>query len=161
MTEPTRWDPDALRRRINDYAPYVGARIEVTHVAADAGEIRVRMPLVPENENLVGTQFGGSLYAMVDPHLMILLAHRLGPDYTVWDRSAAIDFLRPGRGTVHSTIRILDEDVDRIRKATADGSKHHPEWTLDIVDHAGEVVARVRKVLYVRRRPGGGGAEAR
>ena len=146
------WDPDALRRRINEYAPYVGARIEVTHVAEDASEIRVRMPLEESNANLVGTHFGGSLYSMVDPHLMILLIQRLGPEFVVWDRSATIEFLRPGRGTVHAAVRVSEAEVASIREATKDGERHLPEWTIDVTSDDGEVVARVRKTLYVRRR---------
>ena len=146
------WDAEALRQRINTYPPYAGARIEVTHVATDASELRVRMPLVPENENLVGTQFGGSLYSMVDPHLMILLMERLGSDYVVWDKSATIQFLRPGRGTVHATITVTEEEVERVRQATRDGSPHEPEWDLSITDEAGKRVAHVRKKLWVRRR---------
>ncbi|MEN8374062.1 MAG: DUF4442 domain-containing protein [Gemmatimonadota bacterium] len=145
------WDPVGLRDRINGYPPYVGARIEVTHIAADASEIRVRMPLVESNTNLVGTHFGGSLYAMVDPHLMILLKQRLGPEYVVWDRAATIDFLRPGKGTVHATILVTDEEVEAIRSATESGGKDLPEWTLAISDDEGEVVATVLKTLYVRR----------
>jgi acyl-coenzyme A thioesterase PaaI-like protein len=146
------WDPEALRRRINAYPPYAGARIEATWIAPDASEIRVRMPLEESNANLVGTHFGGSLYAMVDPHLMILLMERLGPDHLVWDRRAAIDFLKPGRGTVRATIRLTDAEVDAIRAATRDGGKHLPEWVVDVVDEEDEVVARVTKTLYIRRR---------
>ena len=152
------WHPDRLRRRLEAYPPYRGAGIRVPYVAEDASEIRVEMPLTDENVNLVGTHFGGSLYAMVDPHLMILLMARLGPAYVVWDREAHIDFVRPGRGTVRSTIRVTDEEVAAIRAATSDGDKHLPEWTLDIIDDDDQVVARVRKVLYVRlrREPSGG-----
>ena len=142
-----------MQYRINEYPPYVGAGIEATHVAEDASEIRVRMPLTEGNANLVGTHFGGSLYAMVDPHLMILLSQRLGPEYVVWDRSAAIEFVRPGRGTVYATIRVTDAEVDRIRAATDDGSKYLPEWTLEVVDDDGDVVASIRKTLYIRRQP--------
>lgn len=152
------WDPEALRQRLNAYPPYAGARIEVTHVAEDASEIRVRMPLEESNVNLVGTHFGGSLYAMVDPHLMILLIQRLGPEYVVWDRAAAIDFLRPGRGTVHASVAVSDAEVDAIRAWAADGEKHLPQWTLEIVDDEGELVATVLKTLYVRKKPQGGRA---
>lgn len=147
------WDEASLRDRINTYPPYVGAGIEVTYVAPDASELRVEMPLTATNENVVGTHFGGSLYAMVDPHLMLLLQVRLGPGYVVWDKAAEIDFVRPGRGTVASTIRVSDDDVRSIREATANGEKHFPEWTLDVLDEEGEVVTRVRKVLYVRKAP--------
>ena len=97
--------------------------------------------------------FGGSLYAMVDPHLMILLVQRLGPEFVVWDRAPTIDSLRPGRGTVHAQVRITDAEVAAIREATQNGEKHLPDWTADVTDDAGEVVARVQKTLYVRRFP--------
>ena len=142
---------EAMRERLNAYPPYAGAGIVVTHVAADGSEIRVRMPLTERNRNLVGTHFGGSLYAMVDPHLMILLMRRLGPGYVVWDKSAVIDFRRPGRGTVHATIRVTDTQVDAIVAATANGDRHLPEWTLEILDDDGALVATVHKTLYVRR----------
>lgn len=157
---PDSWDPEALKERINRYPPYVGARIEVTHIADDASEIRVRMPLEEANTNLVGTHFGGSLYAMVDPHLMILLIRRLGSEYVVWDKSATIDFVRPGTGTVRATIRVTDAEVDAIRAATRDGEKHLPEWTLRIVDEDEETVATVVKKLYVRRKPRGSASRA-
>jgi acyl-coenzyme A thioesterase PaaI-like protein len=124
----------------------------VTHVADDASEIRVEMPLTDRNVNLVGTHFGGSLYSMVDPHLMILLVQRLGPGYVVWDKAASIDFRKPGTGTVHATIRVTEEEVEAIRAATAGGEKHLPQWTLDVWDEDGEVVATVLKTVYVRPR---------
>ncbi len=54
-------------------------------------KLGVEMPLTDRNANFVGTHFGGSLYSMVDPHLMVLLIHRLGPDYVVRDKEANID----------------------------------------------------------------------
>ena len=147
------WDPEIIRTRVQAYAPYAGAGILVTHIAEDASEVRVEMPLTESNVNVVGTHFGGSLYAMVDPHLMLLLMHRLGPDYIVWDKEAHVDFKKPGVGTVRATIRITDEEVEAIRSVTASGEKHLPQWTLSVVDEQDEVVATVLKTLYVRRRP--------
>ena len=146
------WNPEALRARLHTYPPYAGVGVLVTHIAEDASEVRVEMPLTDSNVNLVGTHFGGSLYSMVDPHLMILLIQRLGPDYVVWDQEANIDFRKPGLGTVHATIRITDEEVEAIRSATADGDRHLPQWTLAILDEQDEVVATVLKTLYVRRK---------
>ncbi len=146
------WNPEALRARLHTYPPYAGAGVLVTHIAEDASEVRVEMPLTDRNVNLVGTHFGGSLYSMVDPHLMILLIQRLGPDYVVWDKDANLEFRKPGRVTVHATIRITDEEVEAIRSATANGDKHLPQWTLAILDEQDEVVATVLKTLYVRRK---------
>ena len=146
------WNPEALRARLHTYPPYAGAGVLVTHIAEDASEGRVEMPLTDRNVNLVGTHFGGSLYSMVDPHLMLLLVQRLGPDYLVWDKEANINFRKPGVGTVHATIRITDEEVEAIRSATANGDKHLPQWTLAILDEQDEVVATVHKTLHVRRK---------
>ncbi len=146
------WNPEALRTRLHAYPPYAGAGIVVTHIAQDASEIRVEMPLTDRNVNLVGTHFGGSLYSMVDPHLMILLIRRLGPDYVVWEKEAHIDFRKPGLATMYATIRITDEELEAIRSATAKGDKHLPRWRLTILDEHHEVVATVLKTLYVRRK---------
>jgi hypothetical protein len=87
---------------------------------------------------------------MIDPHLMLLLMQLLGPEYTVWDKGAEIEFVRPGRGTVTAMITISDADLDEIRKYTAGGRKYLPEFNLIIVDDNGMVVAKVKKILYVR-----------
>jgi len=126
--------------------------VPVTHITEDASEVRGGMPLTERNVNLVGTHFGGSLYSMVDPHLMLLLIKRLGPEYVIWDIEANIRFQKPGVGTVRATIRITDEEVEAIRTATATGDKHLPQWTLEVLDEEGEVVATVLKTLYVRRK---------
>ena len=146
------WHPDTLMCSINAWGPYAGAGIRVMHIAEDATEVRVEMPLTEHNRNLVGTHYGGSLYSMIDPHLMILMVQRLGPEYVVWDRTARIDFLRPGVGTVSATIRLTDEDVERARAETADGQKYLPEFEIEIVGADGEIVALAHKTLYVRRK---------
>ena len=61
------------------------------------------MRLTSWNRNFVGTHFGGSLYSMCDPFFVLILSAALGRDYVVWDKAAAIRFLRPGRGTVKAT----------------------------------------------------------
>jgi len=149
-----RWfaSASALRRVLNLYPPYLGAGIKVTHIAEDFSGASVQMRLHWYNRNYVGTHFGGSLYSMVDPMYMLLLMRRLGSGYLVWDKSATIEFLRPGRGTVSAKFELTDAQLEEIRQATAEGDKYLPTWDLDIVGEDGEVVARVHKVLYVRKK---------
>jgi hypothetical protein len=110
------------------------------------------MRLTWYNRNVVGTHFGGSLYSMVDPHLMLLLMGALGPDYVVWDKAASIDFEKPGKGRVHAVVQLTDAELDSIRQQTAGGAAFRPQFAIDIRDEAGDVVATVGKVLHVRRR---------
>lgn len=149
-----RWfaSSGALRRLLTLYPPYLGAGIRVTHIAPDFRSAMVEMRQRWYNRNYVGTHFGGSLYSMVDPMYMLLLMRRLGSGYLVWDKSASIEFVRPGRGTVTARFEMSDERLKEIQAATASGDKYLPTWDVEVVDSEGEVVARVHKVLYVRRK---------
>lgn len=155
MSKLRHWisSPSGIRKIINVYGPYLGAGVRVTHIADDYRSASVEMKLNWYNTNYVGTHFGGSLYSMVDPMYMLLLMNRLGKDYVVWDKSASIEFVRPGRGTVSAHFEVTDARLEEIIQATADGKKYLPEWDVNITDEQGELVAKVRKVLYVRRKP--------
>jgi acyl-coenzyme A thioesterase PaaI-like protein len=141
-----------MRRAFTIFAPYLGAGVRVEYIADDFSEARVSMSLRWYNTNYVGTHFGGSLYSMTDPFFMLLLMNRLGRDYIVWDKAAAIDFIRPGKGKVTAHFRLTDAMLEDVRQHTAGGEKYLPVWPVEIRDEAGELVARVDKTLYIRRK---------
>ena len=87
---------------------------------------------------------------MTDPFWMLLALHALPRDYIVWDKAAEIEFVKPGRSTVYAEFRIDDHVFDEIKAAAAGGDKVLRWFDTDVVDDTGEVVARVRKQLYVR-----------
>ena len=141
-----------FRRLMNLWPPFFFAGIRVVHIAEDWREVAVEMRLGRLNRNYVGTHFGGSLFAMTDPFYMLMLLRVLGRDYVVWDKSATIDFVKPGRGTVTARFRLEEERLAEIRAAAADGSKVLPIFHCDVRDAEGEVVARLDRTLYVRRK---------
>lgn len=147
-----RRDPMRLLKWINWYPPFLGMNIRVVYTAPDFQTIRVQSKLARRNLNAVGTHFGGTLYAMCDPFFMLILMHALGDEYIVWDKAAHIQFLRPGRGTVTATFYIPPERVAEIRAAADRGEKIEPTLTVDVVDEQNETVARVEKLLYVRKK---------
>ncbi len=138
-------------RLLSLYPPYLGAGIRV-RAAADLRTFEVRMKLNRFNRNYVGTQFGGSLYSMCDPFFMLILAEALGRGYIVWDKAATIRFRRPGRGTVRATFHIPPERIAEIRVAADAQGKIEPTFEVAVLDDAGEVVAEVEKLLYVRKK---------
>ncbi len=142
-----------MRWWLNLYGPYVGAGVSVERISADFSEADVVMRLRPWNRNAVGTHFGGSLYSMVDPFYMLLLMRTLGKDYIVWDQAAQIDFVSPGRGSVRAHFRLDPARVEQIRREAAAGQAVRPELVVEVLGEEGQVVARVRKVLYVRLKP--------
>lgn len=143
-----------LRLLMNLWPPFIGAGIHVERISPDYLEASVRMRLGLLNRNYMGTHFGGSLFAMTDPFFALLVMHNLGRRYVVWDRASSIDYLLPGRGTVRAHFRISAAQIEDIRRATAGGDKYEPSFTVDVVNRQNEVVARVHKTLYIRRKPG-------
>jgi len=144
--------PAALRLLFNCYPPYMMTGITVREIAPDWRRVVVQMGLHWYNRNYFGTHFGASLYAMTDPFYVIMLARNIGPDYVVWDRAAHIDFLRPGRGRMTASFELSPAMIETVIAATAGGDKYEPTWPVEVHDEAGEVVTRVAKTLYVRRK---------
>ena len=149
-----RMAPRLLQLLVNIWPPYLGAGIRVRHVAHDYRSVTVEVPLRWYNRNYVGTQFGGSLYAMADPFFMLMLMHVLGREYRVWDRTGAIEYLAPGRGRVWARFELTDDDLEQIRRMTVEGDKHLHLFKVDIKDDDGMVIARIEKLVYVRRQRG-------
>ena len=141
-----------LMRLVSLYPPYLGAGVRVTYPKDDAFRIVVRMGLHWWNRNLFGTQFGGSLYSMCDPHFVFILLKNLGPGYVVWNKSAEIEFLRPGRGRVTATFHVPPEKIAEIREAADRGERVEPVLVAEIVADDGTPVARVTETLWVKRK---------
>jgi len=146
-------NPRKLRRVMNLWPPFLFGGIRVQAIADDWRYARVRMKLAWYNRNYVGSHFGGNLFAMTDPFWMILVLECLGRDYyIVWDKAAEIEFVRPGRADVFAEFRVDDALLDELRAATAGGDKALRWCATEVKTADGEVVARLRKQLYVRRK---------
>ena len=149
--------PESFRTRLmrwgfNLWPCYRGTGARVTHIAEDWREVRVRLPLSWRTRNIVGTIFGGSLYAAVDPFFMIMLMKNLGPDYVVWDKAASVRFRKPGRGTLTACFRLDEAEVADIRRLLREQPKVDRTYTIQLVDQQGLVHAEVDKVIHISLR---------
>jgi len=136
----------------NFWPPFLCSGIRVLELADDWRYARVRLKLRWYNRNYVGTHFGGNLFSMTDPFWMILVMECLGRDYIVWDKAGEITFVQPGRVDVFAEFRVEDAALDELRAATADGQRCLRWFQTDVKTANGEIVAQVRKQLYVRRK---------
>lgn len=132
------------------YPPYLGAGVSAR--APDPYTLDVTMRLRWYNRNVVGTHFGGSLYAMCDPWYMLLLMRHLGPGHVVWDKAATVRFRRPGRGTVRARFHVPPQRIEEIRALADAQPTVEPGFSCDVLAEDGTVIATVDKLLYVRRR---------
>ena len=141
-----------MRRVLNLWPPFLFTGIHVSHIGEDYRSARVELRMRPWNRNYVGTHFGGSLFAMTDPFWMLLVMHAIGEGYIVWDKAGRIEFEKPGRGLVAAEFRLEDAVLDELRAAAAGGEKVLRWFETPVRDASGDVVATVRKQLYVRRK---------
>jgi hypothetical protein len=139
-------------RLINIWPPMLGAGIRVHWLDPEMRAVDVTMKLRRWNTNAVGTHYGGSLYSMADPFFMLMLIQNLGREYIVWDKAATIRFRKPGRGTVRAQFRLSDSDLNDIRTRLEKQEKYEPTFKVEIRDEAGELVAEVEKLLYIRKK---------
>lgn len=144
--------PKLFRVVLNFYPPFRGTGAWCTFIADDWSEMRIKIPLSLRTRNYVGTIFGGSLYAGMDPHFMFMLMHRLGPDYLVWDKAASIRFRRPGRSTLTAICRMPDAEIAEVKRLLATEAKVDRTYTVELVAADGTVCASIEKVVNVRRR---------
>lgn len=144
--------PFVMKFFFNMYPPYFGAGIKVEEISADRRYMRVALKLRFYNRNYVGTQFGGSIYSMTDPHFMYLLLNNLGPEYIVWDKAAKIDFIKPGKTHLIAEFRLDDKILQTVHEKTQTGEKYIFDLPVVVRDLNNEVIAEISKTLYVRKK---------
>jgi len=141
-----------FRRVLNLWPPLFFSRIKLLSLSSDFKQARVMLSLSAWNSNITGSHFGGSIFAMTDPYYMLLLMYHLRREYYVWDKLADIDFIKPGKGKIYADFIINDEIIADIKRKTENGEKYLPTFEVLIKDESGEIVAKVNKTLYVRKK---------
>ncbi|MGL5287536.1 DUF4442 domain-containing protein [Aeromonas sp. RU39B] len=141
-----------IRMALNWWPPFRGAGIRIDTLSEDFRYCKVVLTSRWGTLNANRTQFGGSMFAMTDPIYPLMLMGYFKNHYYVWDKSGDIDYIKPGKGPLVAEFHLTDSKLAEIEAATGEGEKHFPEFTVAILDGKGEVVANVRRTLYVRKR---------
>jgi acyl-coenzyme A thioesterase PaaI-like protein len=140
------------RIKFNFFPAYRGSGARVTYVADDYREIRVKIPLSWRTRNYVGTIYGGSLYAGIDPIYMLMLIKNLGRDYIVWDKAATIRFKRPGRETLFAEFRVTEVELNEIKTKLETKKSVDRVYNVELADKDGKIHATVEKTLYIAKK---------
>ncbi|KYG62442.1 hypothetical protein AZI86_16550 [Bdellovibrio bacteriovorus] len=139
----------SFRVLMNMYPMFFGTGGKITFLSADYKKAVVRLKLNMWTYNYVGTIFGGSQFAALDPFHMVLLLKIIGPEYVVLDKAGSIQFKKPGRGKITATIEYADQEIEDIKaRAKAEG-KFELVRTTNWVDEDGQVISTLQKTLYI------------
>jgi acyl-CoA thioesterase len=89
---------------------------------------------------------------MTDPFYMLILLKNLGKDYIVWDKSASIKFIKPGKSTAKAVFMVNEPILQEIREQVEQNGKTTKVFSVPIHDANGELIALVEKNLYIRKK---------
>ncbi len=143
------WRARMVRLGFNFHPAFRGTGGRVVHVAKDLRHIRIRLPLNWKTRNIVGSLYGGSLFAITDgAHPMMLMA-ALGNGYIVWDKAASIVYKKPGYTTLFADFSMPAEEIAEIHRLL----KLHPEldrtYRVELKDEHGTVHSVVERTVYI------------
>lgn len=145
-------NPRFIKWALNLWPPFLGAGICIKQISPDFRKTVVEMPLRWYNKNIMSTHFGGSLYAMTDPFFMLMSLAHFGETHYVWDKSAHIEFISPGRKGVHAEFILTDLDIHQMKQHTEQGEKYFHKFHTEVRDLDGLLVARVEKIVYIKKK---------
>ena len=146
---PPAWKGRALRMGFNLHPAYRATGGRLAHVSADLTHVRVSLPLNWRTRNVVGSIFGGALFAVTDGIHATLLMIGLGPDFIIWDKAASIQFKRPGRCELFADFIVDAQEIARLRTALEGCEELNPVYTVELKDRDGVVHSIVERTLYV------------
>ena len=137
------------RWKFNLFPAYRGSGARVVYIADGYREMRVKIPLSWRTKNYVGTIYGGSIYAGIDPIYMLMLIKILGKDYVVWDKAATIRFKRPGKETLFADFLVTQQETDEIKLILETQKSVDRIYKVELKDKNGKVHCIIEKTLYI------------
>lgn len=126
----------------------------ITYISHDLAQVRIRLPLNWKTRNYVRTLYCGCMYAAIDPVYMVMLMKLLGSDSVVWDKTATIQYKRPGRSSLHAAFRVSDEELAHIRDQLERNDTLERSYQVELLDEDNRLTALIEKTLHICKRSG-------
>ena len=146
---PPAWRARMVRLGFNLHPAFRGTGGRIIHVSPDLSHIRIRLPLTWRTKNIVGSLYGGSLFAVTDGvHPMMLMA-ALGDGVIVWDKAASIRYKKPGYSTLFADFSLTTAEVAEIRQALDLYPELDRTFLVELKDEQGSVHTIVERTVYI------------
>ncbi|MCY1519405.1 hypothetical protein D9M68_541550 [compost metagenome] len=137
------------------YPPLLFQRIWIKQFHPGFKGVDVKIANSFLNRNYNGSIFGGTIYAATDPFYALLfdqLMQRRGFKVRVWLKSAAIQYLKPGRTSLYFTIKITDEMIEEAEQVLKTAGKFVKAYPMELFDENGVLCATVMNEVYLRNK---------
>lgn len=140
------------RWKFNLFPAYRRSGGRVLYISDDYRQMRVKIPLNWQTRNYVGTIYGGSMYAGIDPIYMLMLIKTLGKNYIVWDKAATIRFKRPGKETLFADFELTVDELDEIKRILETQKSVDRVYNVELKDKNGRAHCLIEKTLYIAKK---------
>lgn len=134
---------------MNWYPMFFGTGGKILFWSSDNTELHIRLKRNLWTYNLVGTIFGGSMFAAADPFYMVLLHNILGEKFVVWDKKASIRFRKPGKTTLYCIFKFTPLIIEQIKTDVAKNGSTEISLPLQWLDKDGTVYAEIERLIYI------------
>jgi hypothetical protein len=124
----------------------------MTHVSTDLRHMRARLGHGWRTKNIVGSIYGGSLFAVTDgPHPMMLMA-ALGPKVVVWDKSASIRYRKPAFTDLTVDFTLSESDLKKIQEQLQQHQECEHDFSMELLNSQGQAHASIVRTVYIATR---------
>ena len=144
-----QWRARLMRVGFNLHPAFRATGGRVLYVSPDFLHIRIKLPLLRRTRNIVGSMYGGSLFAVTDGAHPTMLMSALGPDHIVWDKAASIRYRKPAYTTLYVDFRLPPDEIADIRRVLAREHETTRSYTVELKDKDGVVYAVVERTIYI------------
>ncbi|MBY0244919.1 MAG: DUF4442 domain-containing protein [Sphingobacteriaceae bacterium] len=137
------------------YPPLFFQRIWIKKFHKDFKGVDVKISNSFLNRNYNASIFGGTIYAATDPFYAIIfdqLMQRRGFKVRAWLKSASIQYIKPGLGTLYFTLVITDEMIKEAEDTLRLNGKFVKSYPIEIFNKEGELCAIATNEIYLRDR---------
>ncbi len=112
--------------------------------------ITIRIPLRWYTRNNNSALFGGAICAAADPFPALFL-QQLIPGTSAWTKDIKVEYLKPVRSEIISTIVISDGELEVLKRAVEQNGNVEKRFEYHFCNSGNEKVARITTAAYLRR----------
>ena len=136
----------------NVFPAFRGTGGRLISVSPDFLTITARLRYNWRTKNIMGSVYGGSLFAVTDgPHPIMLMA-ALGPESVVLDKAASIRYRKPAYEDLTVQFHFSPEEILEIEHRLQRENEFEYQVSMDLTGKDGSVFATVDRTLYVTTR---------
>jgi len=135
------------------YPPFFFQRIWVRRFDKGFTGVTVKINRSLLNRNYNASIFGGTIFAAADPFYALMfdqILQRRGFKTVVWLKSAAIQYIKPGRSALFFHISLDEQEIQDVETALIENGRFVKTYPVNIVNRSGETCAVMHNEVYIK-----------